>query len=131
MANNYTSPLTTVFSMGGKTYIGTIGGTVDTTAMATITRGLSPAAVPPVADEEYIYIQKPALVEFKLEQKADSAGTYELKWTVTPLVFSALLQGQALAHNVFLFKKADIAFSGIDAETDLKAELVSAYKELV
>lgn len=123
--------MTTIFSMGGKTYIGTIGPAVDSTATGNIARCLSPTPVPTVSNEEYVYIQKPALLEYSLAEKSDSPGNYELRWTVTPLMFASLLQSQALAHNVFLFKRSDISFSGIDASADLKKEVLSAYKELV
>lgn len=125
-----TATNTTVFCMGGKTYIGRVlsSSQVDTKAMGTITSSLGAAST--ITDGgEYVFISKPALVEFTLEETASK--NYELKWKITPLMFKTLLQSSSAARNVFLFRKNDIAFSGMTGDNDLIAELVAAYKELV
>lgn len=116
--------------MGGKTYIGTFvsSSNVDNKALTNIALGMG--AQTSITDgNDFVFISKPALLEFELSETA--AKNYELKWKITPLVFNTLLQPSASARNVFLFRKSDIAFSGMMLNEDIISELAAAYKELV
>lgn len=120
----------TVFSVNGETYMGkiiTTNGQVDSKALSNISENARETSS--VSNDKYILVYAPAKVVFEIEKT--SATSAEMRWKILPLVARNLLKGDSVARNVFYFPKEQVAFSGIDATTDLNEKLVAAYKELV
>lgn len=115
--------------MNGKTFIGQLvekQSQLPPAVAASLSETVYGSSVV-VPSSEYVIIYAPALVEFTLGKTSDTTG--KLVWSVTPLMFGALIENDNDA-NFWMFERSSLSFSAL-REGNIKGELISAYEQVI
>lgn len=115
--------------MNGKTFIGQLvekQSQLPPVVAASLSETVYGSSVA-VPSSEYVIIYAPALVEFTLGKTSDTTG--KLVWSVTPLMFGALID-ETNNTNYWMFERSTLSFSAL-REDNIKGELISAYEQVI